>query len=78
MTYVLGEPQDVGGYRIAVVSHQTVTGNRLGSRGAYCQCSKQPSFVVIRNQHVMTAVDTVGRKVEIATIAALCPGVADL
>lgn len=78
MTYVLGEIQNVGGYQIAIVSHQTVTANALGTHSVYCQCDKQPSFVLIRDRHILAAMDISGSKVAIATIAALCPAVVNL
>lgn len=78
MTYHLGKPQDVGGYRIAVVSRQIVTARPVGRRGAYCYCGKEPAFVLLRRKHVTTAMDMTGRKVTIAQVAALCPAAAEL
>ena len=75
MTYVLSKSFELGRYKIAVVSRQTIGADLLGRKGVALAGRKEPAFVVVQDGHSGSALDMTGAKVPIAKVVELCPSV---
>jgi hypothetical protein len=78
MSFVLGEPFDVGGYRVAIVSRQVVGGHVIGRGGVALHCTKAPAYVVVDDGQGRVVLDMTGAKVMLEEVSTLCPAVATL